>query len=326
MIGAGHRGRGWAALALSRGWPVSLYDPESALLQKAWNEVGDRIRRLTDLGRADPLVAAGAVATMRVGRSLLHAVGDADWVLDVMPLDLPAKQRLLEQIEQVAPQSAITVSHTSTMSASALCGRLRRPGHFLVAYSMDPVELIPLVEVIPGPLTDPFCTVKVQRWLDSLDRRTVLLKREVPGTATMRIAAAVWRECIGLVLDGVMELEDVDRLVSLGPALAWAVGGPYLSQVMNAGSRGPGIFMNEMLQVHEELWGKLASWRHLSTEDRQRLIKMVERTYAGEPAEMRQQRDRFIARLLDAMERSQGAAAPLEAEEFPPLADSEPVR
>lgn len=302
VIGAGHRGRGWAALALSRGWPVALYDPESQLLQKAWTEVGDRIRRLTDLGRADPLVAAGAVDRLRIGRSLLHAVGDANWILDVMPLDLNAKQRLLEQVEQVKRPEALIVSFTGTMSTSQLCGRLRHAGKFLVGYSMDPVELIPLVELIPGPTTDPLTTAQVSSWLERLDRRTVVLRREVPGNATMRIAAAVWRECIALVLDGVMDLEDVDRLVSLGPAIAWSVGGPYLSQVMNAGAQGPGFFLNEILQTHEELWGKLASWRHLSTEDRQRLVKMVERAYDGEPAELREQRDKFIARMLQVME------------------------
>jgi hypothetical protein len=173
------------------------------------------------------------------------------------------------------------------------------------------VELIPLVELIPGPTTDPFCTAQVSSWLERLDRRTVVLRREVPGNATMRIAAAVWRECIGLVLDGVMDLEDVDRLVSLGPAIAWSVGGPYLSQVMNAGARGPGFFLNEILQNHEELWDKLASWRHLSTEDRQRLVKMVERAYDGEPADLREQRDRFIARMLHVMEEHEGREVPL---------------
>ena len=94
VIGAGHRGRGWTALALSRGWPVSLYDPESSLLQRASHDVGERVRRLTDAGRADPLAAAGALASLHVGRSLLDAVGQASLVLDVMPLDRdPGKLR-----------------------------------------------------------------------------------------------------------------------------------------------------------------------------------------------------------------------------------------
>src|SRR4030095_10508327 len=91
VIGAGHRGRGWAALALSRGWPVSLYDPDSSILQRASVDVGQRVRRLADRGRADPLAAAGALDSLRIGRSLLHAVGDAELVIDAMPLDLAGK-------------------------------------------------------------------------------------------------------------------------------------------------------------------------------------------------------------------------------------------
>jgi len=91
VIGAGHRGRGWAALALSRGWPVALYDPESQLLQKAWNEVGDRIRRLTDLGRASftftyeltrggEIAATGFTRHACVDRASMRPVRVPEWL------------------------------------------------------------------------------------------------------------------------------------------------------------------------------------------------------------------------------------------------------
>jgi len=302
VIGAGHRGRGWTALALSRGWPVSLYDPDSSLLQRASADVGQRVRRLTDQGRADPLAAAGALASLRVGRSLLHAVGDAELVLDALPLDLVGRQRLVEQIEQVSRAAAITVSLTGNMSSSALCARLRRPERHVVAYALDPVEMTPLVEVVPGPLTDPACIEMVRAWFEEMDRKTVVVKREVPGNATGRILAAVWRECIDLVLEGVVDLEDVDRLVSLGPAIEWAAAGPHLTQVMGAGARGTGVFLSEALQEYERVWGSLARWDSLSSEDRQRLIRLIERAYDDEPGELRAERDRFLARLLRVIE------------------------
>jgi ketoreductase RED1 len=305
VIGAGHRGRGWAALALSRGWPVSLYDPESPLLQKAGREVGDRVRRLTDLGRADPLEAAGAPASLVIGRSLLHAVGEADLVLDAMPADLPAKQRLLEQIEQVATRDAIVVSLTGTMHASSLAARLRRPERHLVAYALDPVEIVPLVEIIPGRHTARAVTVQVKEWFSGLDRHPVVLHREVVGNASGRILAAIWRECIDLVLEGVVDLADVDRLVSRGPGAALAVAGPNLMQVMGAGAQGLEYFLGEALQAHEAVWSKLADWETLTAEDRHRLIRLIERTYHDEPAELRTQRDRFLARLLGALEERQ---------------------
>jgi ketoreductase RED1 len=302
VIGAGHRGRGWAALALSRGWPVSLYDPESSLLQKAAREVGDRVRRLTDLGRADPLEAAGAPASLVIGRSLLHAVGEADLVLDAMPADLSAKQRSLEQIEQVASREAILVSLTATMHASSLSARLRRPERHLVAYALDPVEIVQLVEIIPSPHTDAGVTEQVRAWFAALDRLPVILQREVVGNASGRILAAVWRECIDLVLEGVVDLADVDRIVSRGPAAALTVAGPNLMQVMGAGSQGIEYFLGEALQAHEAVWSKLASWHSLSADERHRLIRMIERTYHDEPAELRVQRDRFLARLLGALD------------------------
>jgi ketoreductase RED1 len=302
VIGAGHRGRGWTALALSRGWPVSLYDLDSTLLQRASFDVGQRVRRLTDIGRADPLAAAGALDSLRIGRSLLHTVGDAELVLDAMPLDLAGKQRLVEQIEQVARAAAITVSMTGTMASSALCARLRRPERHAVAYALDPVEMTPLVEIVPGPLTDPACTMLVCAWFEELDRKTVVLKREVPGNATGRILAAVWRECIDLVLEGIVDLADVDRLVSLGPAIEWAAAGPHLTQVMGAGARGTGVFLSEALQEYERVWGSLARWDSLSSEDRQRLIRLIERVYDDEPSELRAERDRFLARLLRVIE------------------------
>lgn len=302
VIGAGHRGRGWAALALSRGWPVSLYDLDSALLQRASADVAQRVRRLTDLGRADPLAAAGALDSLRIGRSLLHAVGDAELVLDVMPLDLGAKQRLVEQIEQVSRAASITVSMTGNMASSALCARLRRPERHVVAYALDPVEMTPLVEIVPSPLTDPACVELVSAWFEELDRQTVVLKKEVPGNATGRILGAVWRECIDLVLEGVVDLADVDRLVSLGPAIEWAAAGPHLTQVMGAGARGTGVFLSEALQEYERVWGRLARWESLSGEDRQRLIRLIERVYDDEPSELRAERDKFLARLLRVIE------------------------
>jgi 3-hydroxyacyl-CoA dehydrogenase len=302
VIGAGHRGRGWAALALSRGWPVSLYDPESALLQNAAREVGERVRQLTDLGRADPLQAAGAPASLVIGRSLLHAVGDAELVIDAMPADLPAKQRLLEQIEQVAGHDAVLVSLTGTLHASSLSARLRRPERHLVAYALDPVEIVQLIEIIPGPHTSVDITGQVRTWFAALDRLPVVLQREVVGNASGRILAAVWRECIDLVLEGVVDLADVDRIVSRGPAAALTVAGPNLMQVMGAGSQGIEYFLGEALQAHEAVWGKLAGWNTLSADERHRLIRMIERTYDDEPGELRIQRDRFLARLLGALE------------------------
>ena len=63
-------------------------------------------------------------------------------------------------------------------------------------------------------------------WLRALGRIPVTINKQVPGNVANRIAAAVWREAIDLVLKGVIDVDDLDRAVSLGPALGWAAAGP----------------------------------------------------------------------------------------------------
>ena len=71
---------------------------------------------------------------------------------------------------------------------------------------------------------------------------------------------------------------------------------------MGAGARGTGVFLSEALQEYERVWGNLARWDSLSSEDRQRLIRLIERAYDDEPGELRAERDRFLARLLRVIE------------------------
>src|SRR2546422_3262650 len=71
----------------------------------------------------------------------------------------------------------------------------------------------------------------------------ILLKKAIPGYVVGRITAAVWRECIALVLEGVIDVDQLDRAVSLGPALGWAAAGPHLTYHLAAGDGGVTLFL-----------------------------------------------------------------------------------
>jgi 3-hydroxyacyl-CoA dehydrogenase len=299
VVGAGDIGRGWAALARSAGWPVSLYDSAADAATDAAEEVLRRVELLVRLGRA-AATAGPDPDGLRLGRSLLHAVTDADWIIEAAPEELALKQRLLEQIEQVARRGAVITSSASGLHASALAARLRRPDRLLVAHPLNPVELIPVIELVPGPATDPLAVDDVRSWLLHLRRVPIVLKREVPGNAVGRIAAAVWRESIALVLEGVIEVEDVDRLVQLGPALGWAAAGPHLTYHLGAGEQGVEVFLSNLLHTFEEWWSGLATWTHLPEDERHRLVRAVERAYGERVGPLRRERDERLARLLTA--------------------------
>ncbi len=301
IVGAGETGRGWAALAVAAGWPVSIYDADGDLLSTAPDAIGDRVVSLVRLRRAEVAVAEQALNQMRVGRSLLQAVESADWVIEAVPEDLTIKHKVLQLVEQVARRAAIISSSSTGLAPSVLMARLEHPDRFLVTRPLNPVELVPLVEVVPSPRTDPACVEDIRFWLSMLGRAPIVFRKEIPGNITGRLSAAVWRECIQLVLDGVLDVEDVDRAVSVGPALGWAASGPHLEQHLSAGGWGIEVFLAQLIGTYEEIWKDLAEWKQLSTEDQKKLARLVEKAYASYIPELREARNARLVRLLEAL-------------------------
>jgi carnitine 3-dehydrogenase len=117
-----------------------------------------------------------------------------------------------------------------------------------------------------------------------------------------RISAAVYRECVDLVLSGVVEVDDIDRAVSLGPSLGWASAGPHLTYHLGAGDGGLGQFLQHLLVSFETWWASLAQWQKLEPEQVRALTQLVERTYGSRLETIRESRDRRLASILQALE------------------------
>ncbi len=307
LIGLGDIGVGWAALAASRGWTTAVYDTDVKLSDRAVALVGRRARALVALGHAEAEVCERGLRQLRPARSLLQAAGDADWIIESLPEDLGAKQRVFENIDQVARGTAIITSSSSGLPISEIASHIRDQTRCAVCHPLNPPELIPLVEVVPSRFTSAATVDALRGWLRQLGRIAIVLKREVPGNAVGRIAAAVWRECIDLVLAGVIDVDDIDRAVSLGPGLGWAAAGPHLTYHLGAGEGGVGLFLQQLLQSFETWWGSLAQWTKLEPEQVKALTAQIEKAYGAKVDVLREARDRRLAAMLKGLDAARKA-------------------
>lgn len=302
VIGVGDIGRGWATMCVAAGWPVTLFDNSADAIAGAPAIVAGRARALAALERADEDAAERGIAALTVGRSLLQACAEAQWIIESIDDDLQAKQRLFEAFESVAPKARAVTSSSSRLAAKDIAARCRRPDRCLIAHPLNPPELIPLVELVPGPQTDAALIEVIKGWLRALGRIPVTIKKQVPGYVAGRIVAAVWREAIDLVLKGVIDVDDLDRAVSVGPALVWAAGGPHLTHYLAAGERKVAQFLQMLCHEHEAYWADLASWARLDPDDQHRLIRAIEAAYAGQTEQIRRARNKRVAAILRAVE------------------------
>ncbi len=306
VVGAGDVGCGWAALAASAGWQVRVFDADARLRQIAPERIARRARDLVAVGRAPESVVEGGLRDVHLGRSLLQTVAEADWIIESSETDLSSRQRMVEAIDDVAQRHAVITSAANGEQPSKLGARAERQDRIAFVHSPAAPEMIPLVELIPGPHTSDITLETIRTRLRSLGRIPVTLKREIAGLVTGRITAAVWREAIHLVLEGVIGVDDLDRAVSLGPALLWAAMGPLLSYCVTAESVDVSVALQARLREFEERWKDLATWTKLEPEQQRRLLTAVDQAYRGKIPQLREARDRRLAAILKALEDSRG--------------------
>jgi len=283
---------------------VAIFDLNPATMERASIEIERRTRALVALGRAPEAIVERGLSDLDRASSLSDAIQDADWVIEAIHEDVAAKQKLLAAIEQVAGVDALISSSSSGLAPTDIFGRMRRLDRCLVTHPLNPPELIPIVEVVPEGRTSVAAITRAVGYLRALGRHPILLKKSIPGYVVGRIAAAVWRECIDLVLRGVISVDDLDRAVSLGPGIGWAAAGPHLTYHLAAGEGGIRGFTQQLLASFESWWQQLAHWAQLDPDQQRVLIHGIERAYKGKVEFLREARDRRLNAILRALEQA----------------------
>jgi 3-hydroxybutyryl-CoA dehydrogenase len=205
VIGAGLMGHGIAQVFALAGHRVTVFDPSADALAT----LRERIRRnLVELGQD-----AGAADHVVPVDDLGECVASADVVFEAGPENLAFKQKLFEQLQLLAPASALLASNTSVIPITQIMQGLRSGHRAMGTHWWNPPYLVPLVEVIKTPDTDPALAQRMVDLLAAAGKTPAMVEKDVPGFIGNRLQHALWREAVALVADGVCDAETVDTVV-----------------------------------------------------------------------------------------------------------------
>lgn len=147
-------------------------------------------------------------------------------VIEAVYEDLALKQSVFEMLERRLPDDAILASSTSGLPVDAIAARCARPERVAVMHFANPAHLMPAVEVVPGSRTSAATMDALDAFVRGLGKRSIRLKRDIPGHIFNRIQFAMLREAMALVHAGVASAADIDEVVKRGLALRLAEEGP----------------------------------------------------------------------------------------------------
>jgi len=231
IIGAGSIGVGWAVVFARVGIPVALFDPVAERLAAAEGELAAVLAHLAAAGLLeDPSAAAGLV---RFESDLAGAVAGARHVQECAPESLELKRRIFGNLESVAPAGSTLASSSSAIACSAFAGELAGRSRCLVAHPANPPYLLAVVELVPAPFTAPETVQRAKDLFIGAGMTPIVLHREIEGFVYNRLQGALLREAYCLVRDGVVDPEDVDRIVHDGLGRRWSVLGPFETAELN---------------------------------------------------------------------------------------------
>src|SRR6202051_2909841 len=256
IIGTGVIGASWAALYLAKGLEVVATDiaqnAESALkrfVDAAW----PALKRLG-------LAPGASQSKLSFTPKIEVAVSGADLVQENGPERLDFKQKLYGQLDDLLPADVIIASSSSGLTMSEIqLGSPYQPERCVIGHPSNPPHLVPLVEIVGGAKTSEETIQRVAEFYTSIGRRTVRVRKEMPGHVANRLQAAIAREVYYLVAEGVVSAADVDTALCWGPGLRWGLMGNMLLNHLGGGPGGIEHFFQQFAGPMTAWWNSLGS-------------------------------------------------------------------
>ena len=244
VIGAGTIGASWAAIFLARGLEVAAYDPAPQGEAYARRFIGNAWPTLGKLG----WVKSGATQErISFHKTPGDAAQNAEFVQESGPEREDAKIELLAQIDATAPPQTVIASSSSGLLISRVSVKCKHPERCVIGHPFNPPHLIPLVEVVAGEKTSPQTVEAAMMFYREIGKKPIRINKEVRGHVANRLQAALWREAVHLVAEGVVSVADADAAIAYGPGLRWALMGPHLTFHLAGGEGGMTNFMHHLV-------------------------------------------------------------------------------
>ncbi len=295
-LGGGVIGASWTALFLAAGHPVAVHDPDPHSEGAVRRYIETAWPTLTALG----LTTNGDPDTVSFYDDARDAVDGAGFVQESVPERIELKHEVFKAIEPALGSETIVASSASGLTLTEMQGGWRSPSRFVLGHPFNPPHLIPLVEVLGNELTGETVVEEACQFYESVGKVTIKLQREVPGHVANRLQAALWREAIHLVNEGVATVEDVDTAVWAGPGLRWAAMGPTMLFHLGAGEGGLSSFCQRYTESFNRWWDDLGEL-HLTPDVAAALVAGV-RESAGHKTttQLSADRDQLLLAILNA--------------------------
>jgi 3-hydroxybutyryl-CoA dehydrogenase len=214
IVGSGVMGAGIAQTAIQAGYTVLICDTNVQALEKARDGIVSRIEQKVIKGKLPQDAASACIKRLDISKKL-DTAANCQLVVEAVYEDIEIKQSVYKKLETVCNQNTIIGSNTSSLSISALSGRLENPERFIGMHFFAPVPVMRLLEITRGLSTSDKTYQTVLEVGEKLGKITTTAT-DMPGFIVNRILDPMVNEAVFLLSEGIGSIESIDNGMKYG--------------------------------------------------------------------------------------------------------------
>jgi 3-hydroxybutyryl-CoA dehydrogenase len=217
IIGAGTMGNGIAHTFAQKGYAVALIDTNALALNKGLNTITANLERMVVKAKITPETKAQTLKNISLFSELEAGVSRADIVIEAATEQLEVKLKIFKQLDRVCKPHTILATNTSSLSITQIAAKTTRPEQVIGMHFMNPVPIMPLVEIIRGYNTSKSTLETIITLTKQLDK-TPVEANDYPGFIANRILMPMLNEAIYSLYTNVANVKAIDTVMKLGMA------------------------------------------------------------------------------------------------------------
>ena len=217
VIGAGTMGNGIAHSFAQSGYRVNLIDIDEIALKKAIQTISKNLDRMLKKGVISNDQKTSTIKNITPYTDINKGVENTSLVVEAATENEGVKIEIFKILDETSPKNAILATNTSSISITKIAAATKRPGKVIGMHFMNPVPIMPLVEIISGYNTDKPVTDFIVKLTKEIGKTPVLVN-DYPGFIANRILMPMINEAIEALQCGVSGVLEIDSIMKLGMA------------------------------------------------------------------------------------------------------------
>lgn len=217
VIGAGTMGNGIAHSFAQSGYRVNLIDIDEIALNKALQTISKNLDRMLEKGVISKDQKTSTIQNITTHTDIKKGVENTSLVVEAATENEAVKIEIFKILDETSPKNTILATNTSSISITKIAAATKRPGKVVGMHFMNPVPIMPLVEIISGYNTDKSVTDFIVKLTKEIGKTPVLVN-DYPGFIANRILMPMINEAIEALQCGVSGVLEIDSIMKLGMA------------------------------------------------------------------------------------------------------------